>query len=250
LWDLESGQLLRELTGHVNWINAAGFSPDGEFAISASSDNSLILWRIDSQRELLNWTLVNREIADLSCNERSVYQVKITCDENNDLIVTPYMTVTDVTLNLPTATPLSLEASVTPSLTPSPIATSTITPQPSATPQELTAGIGENRGNIILGSFDTWYYQGQAGDILTIRAIADLPARAPGMAGRIAHGLDTVIYVYLPDGKLLASNDDIEAGLLTDSYLVALELPQTGIYHIEVRAWSNETSGAYTLILK
>lgn len=251
MWDLASGQTLREFTGHVGWINAVAYSPDGRFAISASADNSLILWRIDSQHELLNWTLVNRAIATFTCDERTVYQLEQICAENNITPqTTPYTIVTEAISNSPTQTLLSADASVTPSLTPSPMPLATATAAPSAIPETQIAVIGLNRSEIIIGSYDTWLYEAQAGDVITIRVQANHPAQTPLMAQRAAHGLDTIVYVYLPNGKLLASNDDIQNGLFTDSHLIALELPETGSYIIEVHAWDNESDGLYTLTLE
>jgi len=48
LWDIESGSELRRVTGHSNWINGVAFSPDGQTALSASSDGTLILWDIET----------------------------------------------------------------------------------------------------------------------------------------------------------------------------------------------------------
>jgi WD40 repeat protein len=43
-----SGNLLYELEGHTAPINAAVFSPNGEFMASASKDSTAIIWRLDS----------------------------------------------------------------------------------------------------------------------------------------------------------------------------------------------------------
>lgn len=47
LWNLESGAkdpIIRKLIGHTDDVNSVAFSPDGLKILSASSDNSLILW--------------------------------------------------------------------------------------------------------------------------------------------------------------------------------------------------------------
>ncbi|MFN2188768.1 MAG: adenylate/guanylate cyclase domain-containing protein, partial [Candidatus Promineifilaceae bacterium] len=48
LWDLESGSELRHFDGHTDWVNSVEFSPDGETAISGSSDGSIIEWDVKS----------------------------------------------------------------------------------------------------------------------------------------------------------------------------------------------------------
>ncbi|MGA8659345.1 MAG: protein kinase [Chthoniobacterales bacterium] len=50
VWDLESGQLVRTLAGHADWINAVALTPDGHCAISASSDHTLRVWDLESGR--------------------------------------------------------------------------------------------------------------------------------------------------------------------------------------------------------
>jgi hypothetical protein len=49
-----------------------------------------------------------------------------------------------------------------------------------------------------------------------------------------------------PTGEILYAADDIESGIITDSY-VEITLPTTGMYQIEVRSWNDESGGAYTL---
>jgi WD40 repeat protein len=56
LWDLsaavglvdEAGTKLRQFEGHTGWVNSIAFSPDGETALSSSSDGSLILWDVSA----------------------------------------------------------------------------------------------------------------------------------------------------------------------------------------------------------
>lgn len=46
LWDLNSGQLLRTLSGHDNSVRDVAFSPDGNLLASASEDHSIKLWQV------------------------------------------------------------------------------------------------------------------------------------------------------------------------------------------------------------
>jgi hypothetical protein len=178
-----------------------------------------------------------------------LYQVEVTCGEDSGtaLEVTPYAVVTELAQVLATKTPLSLTLTETPTLILSPTAPNRATAIPSAVPQERIAQRGSNRGEIVLGSYDLWLYDAEAGDILSIDVRADIPALSPNTIARVANGMDTIVYVYLSNGKLLASNDDIEEGLLTDSRIMSLSLPETGTYRIEVHAFKDESKGAYTL---
>lgn len=39
-------------SGHTNWVESVAFSPDGKYALSGSSDNTLKLWDVTTGREL------------------------------------------------------------------------------------------------------------------------------------------------------------------------------------------------------
>ncbi|KAG5647815.1 hypothetical protein DXG03_007738 [Asterophora parasitica] len=41
LWDTQSGQMLRNLAGHYNWVRALAFHPSGKYLLSASDDKTI-----------------------------------------------------------------------------------------------------------------------------------------------------------------------------------------------------------------
>jgi WD40 repeat protein len=55
IWDLETGNSLRTLQGHTNYVRAVVITPDGRRAVSASGDMTLRVWDLESGHSL--WTL-------------------------------------------------------------------------------------------------------------------------------------------------------------------------------------------------
>ena len=115
LWDVATGQAIRTFSGHTDGVYSVTFSPDGQTALSGSIDDTLILWRIQTVGELTDWIYQNREVRELTCQERALYNFEPGCDENGIYPTrTPYMTWT------PSPTPNWTPTSVPPTRTPTP----------------------------------------------------------------------------------------------------------------------------------
>ena len=120
---------------------------------------------------------------------------------------------------------------------------------PTANAEAQDAVLGGNVGEILVGEADVWTYTGQAGEVLDLWLMADRPAGRTSREQRRELGLmDTLLVVRGPDGALLAANDD--GHLTSDSMIEGLELPEDGVYQIEIRTWENQTGGGYSLIIE
>lgn len=92
---------------------------------------------------------------------------------------------------------------------------------------------------------DLYTFNGMAGEQVRIE-MSDANATAPA--------LDTYLYLFGPDDTLVAENDDIQLGVVTNSRIPAtagtyFTLPQTGRYTIEATSYGNNVTGSYTLTL-
>ncbi|WP_063711959.1 WD40 repeat domain-containing protein [Kamptonema formosum] len=53
---MNSGKPVRTLTGHTDEVNAVAITPDGQKAVSASEDNTLKLWDLNTGKEMATFT--------------------------------------------------------------------------------------------------------------------------------------------------------------------------------------------------
>ena len=76
LWDLNSAQPLRRFQGHTQPITGLNLSPDGKQMISATTGNTLIVWRIETPQQIMEWVLANRYVKPFTADECSQYNVR------------------------------------------------------------------------------------------------------------------------------------------------------------------------------
>ena len=73
VWDVASGQSLRTLEATPTAVKAVAFSPDGKTVVSGSGDRTLRVWPILTLNELIDWTLANRYVPELTDEQRQRY---------------------------------------------------------------------------------------------------------------------------------------------------------------------------------
>ena len=66
IWDAATGQHLRTLEGHQDWIRRVAWSPDGQLLASGSEESSLRVWRCDSWEEVKRYDLAAPKYSLLS----------------------------------------------------------------------------------------------------------------------------------------------------------------------------------------
>ena len=85
LWDLENTELIRQF-GYAEpaVVFDVAMSPDGTTALSGSSEQTIVQWRLDypSLDELRAWIEQNRYVRELNCEERAMYQIEPLCERD------------------------------------------------------------------------------------------------------------------------------------------------------------------------
>jgi hypothetical protein len=270
------------------------FSPDGRFILTKTDDlgdpfialygRDLVLLRVDSPDELIQWTFANRAVATLDCDQRAYYGITPMCNANDMSIGTPPATLPFITSTpSPTLTPTATTnltqttATIThtatqslPSLTPT-ANQATLAVQVSATAEAINirqaiknmtatvvaltptptfnpggdAIVGSQRDQLEPPRWKVWRYHGTAGEVLTIRVIADKASDN--------QSVDVLLYPYFvlhgPNGALLETVNGIVPGHEDESVLENYVLPATGVYEIEIRS-RGFASGSFTLVIE
>jgi WD40 repeat protein len=76
LWNVTTGEAIRQFNGHERVVYSVVFTRDGTQALSSARDKTLILWRVDDDERLLEWMHANRFTRDLTPAECDLYRVR------------------------------------------------------------------------------------------------------------------------------------------------------------------------------
>jgi hypothetical protein len=261
LWDMETGTSIHNYEGADSYgpygvdkyETEVTISPDGETAISGEPDGTVLKWQLTepSMADLVTWIGNNRYLRELTCQERSVYQIQPLCDEKDQTTATTADLLTavhEVVISLPEATdPLRSTGPAKPLITLSTI----------MNPAQILH-TGQNRGQLSTNEIDVWNYTGTAGEILSLQMVADQPVDtfANDLAiieERIAAGqLDAVLIVIDPEGKLIGMNIEsfTDDGEFNSDAILDVPLSMDGEYQIQARSERDFYGGDYTLVVE
>lgn len=239
VWDVPSAKIVRTFGDYFRDLSRIRFSPDESQVLTGSFSPVARLWSLD-----LATTIAQACAAlthDFSAAQLEEYAI------TNDVPPCPNLTAPQSDI---AATWTPNPTSTLPVWTPLPTLPPTNTPTPSPTPRQFTAQAGENRGSLALGEVQQWTFEGQPGQAISIEIRADRPANDTDDATRARDNLlDTYLRVYTTFGVLLAENDDIDPGIVTDSQIIGLVPPYPGTVVIEVTSFDGMTAGDYTLVI-
>jgi hypothetical protein len=104
-----------------------------------------------------------------------------------------------------------------------------------------------------LAPLDLYTFTARAGQRVRIEMLAAVRASDTTVGDPPAEALDCFLYLFGPDGSIIAFNDDRSTNPhSTDSAIPTtagfITLPSTGVYNIAATAFDNNDDGAYTLV--
>ena len=116
LWDIDSGQPLRRYRGTREPVTGLALSNDGRRMISTTGSDMIVLWRIESPQQVIDWVLDNRFVPRFTPDECSQYNVT---DCNAQLVVPTRLPILPTQPFIPTTTALvTVDNDVTPTAVP------------------------------------------------------------------------------------------------------------------------------------
>ncbi|KAG6814551.1 protein with putative role during mitosis [Tricholoma furcatifolium] len=77
LWDTQTGQMLRNLPGHDNWVRALTFHPSGKYLLSASDDKTIRVWELSTGRCVKTIDAHNHFVTTLAWGRQSTSKTNV-----------------------------------------------------------------------------------------------------------------------------------------------------------------------------
>ena len=80
--DLDNARKLRTLSGHTGWVYGVALSRDGQRALSASNDNTVKLWNLETGEVLATFTC---DSAVYRCAYSDAFKIIVAGDDGGRL---------------------------------------------------------------------------------------------------------------------------------------------------------------------
>jgi hypothetical protein len=146
LWDIASGLPLRRFQGHTTPVTGLNLSADGLRMISSTGSDTMIVWRIETPQEVINWTLANRFVRPFSPDECVQYNVP-NCNAN--LAAAPDVPTLEAIPTLP------VQATEIPADQPTAADAPTLVPSPTEAAQTQVTAINAGSQNVNVRASDS-----------------------------------------------------------------------------------------------
>ncbi|TFK30042.1 dynein regulator [Coprinopsis marcescibilis] len=72
IWDTQTGQIIRNLAGHDNWVRALAFHPCGKYLLSSSDDKTVRVWELKTGRCIKTVEAHSHFVSTLSWGRQAV----------------------------------------------------------------------------------------------------------------------------------------------------------------------------------
>jgi WD40 repeat protein len=241
IWDIATGEARQSLIGHRAPVWSVDYDSTGTRLVSSSDDGSVYIWDLQSGSILRRYEGFNAFVrsAVFSPDGNSVILGERALTQEDIMPLDELMLWVERNRIYRSLSCAELRAY------------SPLLDEELCVPQRFALHEGENRGEIYLDSEQAWEFQGEAGETVSFIVRADYTPSGflPDAPLTRQRRLDTILSLYAPDGRLLDFNDDNRASAFyTNSGLVNVVLPATGLYRVEIGSYGGLTRGAYTLI--
>lgn len=242
IWNTETTEQETVLLGHRAPVWAVDFSSTGGRLVSTSDDGMVLVWDIASSdiiRRYFTHTDFVRSV-EFSPNDRSIvfggdFLSQLQLLESSEMLI--WVTRNRIYRPLSCGEIRTLEPFVN---------------EPLCITQDIPFILreGENEGSIYMDGQQLWSFEGEAGEVITLRVTADywdesfLNAEPLLLQRR----LDTILTLNEPMGGQFAFDNDSDG--TTNSELVNITLPSDGTYTVSVGSFGGLTRGGYRLFFE
>ena len=75
IWNLETGQEIRTLNGHKNYVRSVAVTADQKFVVSGSSDKTVKIWNLETGLEIHSFSAINFINQQVTLADNQIYEI-------------------------------------------------------------------------------------------------------------------------------------------------------------------------------